>query len=400
MYRMSTSGGLTIALQRGDTYGNLADVGSLMYRAPYDAYNAIYRAAFDWEITLPTNWSFGVEYYSQALAYIGGSTIATGNGATQSGAYSATFAGSYVFAIVVYNNTGASHTATGETGTKYARCTNVRLLGSSSSTVSANGVAWHMMNFVNSVNPGQLSSASVNLQDPGLDLRDEVYEDEHPADILNYLAGLGDTSTPPRVWEWGVNNDQALYFRPRGYGRSWYVDASTIDIERTIGVLSNSAYATYQEAGGRTLRTSTSSDSISVARNGLTRREAVETSTTAIGQATTHRDAALNDGKDPRPRTAIEVRMLRSDSGSRAYPWEADSGDTVTIRNLPPTISASVDRIRSFVISEVEYDADTGIAKLTPEDPVPSLDVITARYAAGLGFVVGPFTAGKRTNRR
>lgn len=92
--------------------------------------------------------------------------------------------------------------------------------------------------------------------------------------------------------------------------------------------------------------------------------------------------------------------MLRSDSGSRAYPWEAESGDTVTIRNLPPTISASVDRIRSFVISEVEYDADTGIAKLTPEDPVPSLDVITARYAAGMGFVVSPFTAGKRTNRR
>lgn len=89
--------------------------------------------------------------------------------------------------------------------------------------------------------------------------------------------------------------------------------------------------------------------------------------------------------------------MLRSDSGSRAYPWEADSGDTVTIRNLPPTISASVDRIRSFVISEVEYDADTGIAKLTPEDPVPSLDVITARYSAGLGFAVGPFAVSTRT---
>lgn len=401
LYRFSTNDELSIALQRGDTYrAGGVDVGSTVFRVPNRSSWYVSAVSFNWEITLPTNWLFTIQTRDEAYGSTATVTIATGNGATQTGTATPAITQNSVLIFSIYNNTGANYTATGETGTQYAKVTGIRVKGTSSSSVYADEIVRSLISSVIAENPSQINASFALVQSPGLDLRDESYEDATPADILDYLAALGDTQTPPRVWEWGVTNDQALYFRPRGTGRSWYVDAATIDIERSLSSLANAVYATYQDSSGRTLRSSTSTDAISIARNGFTKYNALGTSTTASGQATTHRDAALNDGKDPRPRTAIEVRMLRSDSGSRAYPWEADSGDTVTIRNLPPTISASVDRIRSFVISEVEYDAETGIAKLTPEDPVPSLDVITARYAAGMGFVVSPFTAGKRTNRR
>ncbi len=399
-YRLETQAGLYLSLQRGDTYGAATDVGSLMYRIPNGTARLVYTMAFDWAVTLPTNWQLVVETRTAAFGSAAPTTIVTGNGALQSGSSALTLTANEVVIVSIFNNTGANYTAAGETGSQVARLQSVRIKGTTSASLYADEIVREIVAQMSGANPTQLSGATAMIQSPGLDLRDENYLDLLPSDILNYLTELGDTATPPRVWEWGVTNDQALYFRPRGSGRSWYVDAAELSVEQSLSNLINAAFATYQEASGRTLRTSVSTDPISIQRAGFQRRTALSTSTTASGQATTHRDAALNDGKDPRPRTAIEVRVLRSDSGSRAYPWEADSGDTVTIRNLPPTISASVDRIRSFVISEVEYDADTGIAKLTPEDPVPSLDVITARYAAGMGFVVSPFTAGKRTNRR
>jgi hypothetical protein len=162
------------------------------------------------------------------------------------------------------------------------------------------------------------------------------------------------------------------------------VDIVAPDIEQTIDALYNSIYPIYQEAGGRTLRGTTSTDATSVQQYGLTRRRAVQVQTTSSTQANTHRDAALADGKDPRPRVGIEISALYSASGMRVHPWVARPGDTISIRNLPPTISADVDRLRTFVLSELEFDCDSGLATLTPESPTPSLDVMVAREAAGV----------------
>lgn len=398
-FHLTTKDGLGIYLQRGDTYINTTNLGGLMFRIPDKATSGIYTASFDWSTNLPTGWSVQMQFFDAAYGIISSQLIATGNGAVQSGSISASTTNAAIAVFFAYNNSGANYVATGETGTQYARLTNIRLKGTNSAALGANEIAGLMAINTAAANPSHFSSSLALIQGTGIDLRDEIWEDTYPAEILNYLAALGDSSSPPRVWEWGVTNDQVLYFRPRGSGRSWCIDVAEIDVERTLDGLMNSVYATYAEPGGRALRTATSTDAISVARNGVTRRTAFRTSTTVNAQATTHRDAALADGSDPRPRSGIEVSAIFTTTGQRVHPWMARSGDTITIRNLPPTVSADVDRLRTFVLSELEFDADTGIAKLVPEDPTPSLDVITARYAANMPLVISSFGVDRRTRR-
>lgn len=383
-YRLETQDGLSIALQRGDTYTSGSDLGALMYRIPSQATSRIYTASFDWSITLPTNWQLRLQFFDAAYGFISSTTVATGNGALQTGTSSPTTTNASVALFFVFNNTGANYTAAGETGTQYAKITNLRMKGTNSAALYASEIASLMAVNVAAANPSQVIASLAQIQSPGVDLRDEIYEDQYPADILDYLASLGDNQTPPRQWVWGVDLDQALYFRPRGSGRQWYVDIVAPDIEQTIDNLFNSVYPVYQEAGGRTLRGTTSTDATSVQQYGLTRQRPASVQTTNSTQANTHRDAALADGKDPRPRVGIEISALYSASGMRVHPWVARPGDTISIRNLPPTISADVDRLRTFVLSELEFDCDSGLATLTPESPTPSLDVMVAREAAGV----------------
>lgn len=385
LYRFSTNDEIGLYLQRGDTYqsGGL-DVGSMMFRVPSSSSWYVSACSFDWEITLPTNWSFTIQTRDEAYGSTATVTIATGNGATQTGTTSPAITQNKILIFSIFNNTGANYTATGETGTQYARITNIRVKGTTSAAVNASEIVQSLITATAAVNPGQISTAMAQIQNPGIDLRDESYEDQYPADILDYLASLGDSQTPPRQWEWGVDQDQAIYFRPRGSGRQWYIDIAEPDLEQTLDNLFNSTYAVYQDATGRATRNATSTDATSVQQYGVTRRRAVSVQTTNSTQAGTHRDAALADGKDPRPRVGIETRAIYTQSGMRVHPWVVRPGDVISIRNLPPIISADVDRLRTFVLSEIKIDADSGTATLTPESPTPGLDVMVAREAAGV----------------
>jgi len=400
-YRLGTQDGLFLALQRGDTYGNVNHVGSLMFRIPDGSGRDLYTFSFNWEITLPTNWQFVVETRNSTFGSSASTSIANGNGATQTGSSSLTLTANSVLIVSIYNNTGANYTATGETGSQYAKLTGIRVKGTTSASLYADEIIRAIVAGVSGTNTTQLQNVWTLIQSPGLDLRDEIYLDATPSDILDYLAALGDTSAPPRVWEWGVTIDQALYFRPRGSGRTWTIDAGTLDLQQSMDGLRNAAYATYQDASGRTLRTATTTDPISIKRFGITRTIGIGTQTTVSAQATTHRDAALTDGANPRPRSGFDgIRWIFDTVGMPSYPWLANPGDVVSVRNLNPTSSADIDRVRTFVLSEMEFDADSGLATLTPEDPTPSLDVITARYSANMGFVSTPAFMTNRDPRQ
>ena len=45
----------------------------------------------------------------------------------------------------------------------------------------------------------------------------------------------------------------------------------------------------------------------------------------------------------------------------------------MTVRNLPPTLSTAIDNIHTFVISETEYDAETGELSISPERAAPTI---------------------------
>lgn len=219
-----------------------------------------------------------------------------------------------------------------------------------------------------------LSTSVALIQNPGVTLS-ESYDDKYPSEILDRLTRLGDNQTPPRVWEACVWENKVLTFQPRGAsGRSWYVDISDYDIERTLQMLYNSAYGIYNDANNQRAVTATSVDQASINRWGFTRRKAVKAQTRSATVAANVRDTAIEDGREPAPRAAIEFDELFDGAGAKWPKWSARSGDTITIRNLPPTLSVALNRVRTFRILQVTYNASTNKLKVTPEAPLATLE--------------------------
>lgn len=249
----------------------------------------------------------------------------------------------------------------------------------------ADEIVESLITYINSINSTQLSSLKSLVESPGLDLRDEIYEDMPVSDILNKLVSLGDNQSPPRQWEVGVLENRWLYFRPIGsQGRQWYVDVVEMHVNSTLDTLINSAYAVYRDENGRTRRTAVSTDAESVAEYGITRRGYVSSQSSLSNQAETHRNVMLEDNKRAKPQSRI-VRMVGLfDATGTQYPlWACRSGDTLTIRNLPPGLSADIDKIRSFRVKRRVYRADSDTMVPTPEMEIPSLEFLVARQSEG-----------------
>jgi hypothetical protein len=154
---------LSIALQRGDTYTSGSDLGALMYRIPSQATSRIYTASFDWSITLPTNWQLRLQFFDAAYGFISSTTVATGNGALQTGTSSPTTTNASVALFFVFNNTGANYTAAGETGTQYAKITNLRMKGTNSAALYASEIASLMAVNVAAANPSQVETLDTEI---------------------------------------------------------------------------------------------------------------------------------------------------------------------------------------------------------------------------------------------
>lgn len=250
--------------------------------------------------------------------------------------------------------------------------------------VYADEIVKDLVAFVNGLNPAHLSASTVLIESPGLDLTDEVYEDKWPADIATKLAELGDNQSPPRLWEVGVWEAQRLHFRPRGSsGQLWAVDADELEVNSTINKLYNSAYAVFKDANNDPQRTAVADDAASQSRDGIVRRTAVRADTSSETQAQAHRDARLADGKTVKPRSKFEPEYILDEAGAVAPNFLPRAGQTMTARNLPPTLGQDVDRIRTFLLSETAYDAITDGVQPVPEEPLASLDFLVARKDEG-----------------
>lgn len=226
-------------------------------------------------------------------------------------------------------------------------------------------------------NPDLLSDNGTDIQSTGISAYDEDYTDTDMRQILTRFALLGSTASDPLRWEVGVGTDERLFFRPRGSaGQTWYVDAAAIDIERSLSRVWNSAYTRY--ASG-TSTTATTNDIASITRYGAVRRRAYSSRTTDLTQAEQERDAVLADGATPSPRASLVTDQVFTPTGGRVPLWMVRSGDTVIVRNLPPEAGATVDRIRTFIIAETRFSCDTTTLDITPEAPLPRLDVQVAR---------------------
>lgn len=245
----------------------------------------------------------------------------------------------------------------------------------SAHVIYSDEVVANLVSTINAVNSTQLSSGTALIQSPGRDLPDAQWLDAYGADVLADLVQRGDSQTPPRRWVWSVEIGRLLRFAPLGDGgRTWYVDAASITVQLSRENLFNDAYTVYQDAAGQALRTAVNPSTTSVARYGLTRRQMVSVSGSNALQANAARDTAITQGAYPPPKVQVHFDAVYDGSGGRWPLYLIRPGDTLFIRNLPPTLSTTVDQIRSFVIARVEYHLDDDTISVEPLDPLPTLE--------------------------
>lgn len=381
-WQFNTTNQLYIAPRENEYYDITDDRGGLTVAAPNGGSRNIAVVTFDYTVTVPSStWVARMLSFTDAWGSVTAEWTQTGSG-SGSATVTLTSPNPRLVFELFYNSGSETQWTGARTGSAFARITNLRVKSTSSSSVYADEIARALASYVNGINSAQLSAVTASIDSPGIDLRDEVYEDMPPADILDRLALLGDGTN---VWETGVEAGGYLYFRRRGsQGRTWYTDAAQLIVNRSVDSLANSMYAIYQEAGGRALRTAKSTDADSVARWGETVEDAVNIQTTSATQAGSHRDVALGDRKTPIPAAQFRIGAIYDAAGARYPKFLVRAGDTIVARNLPPTLSTDIDRLRSFRVAATEYLIDSDDLNATPESYLPSLDVLVARQGAGI----------------
>lgn len=378
-YEMDNNNRLYIAPRKDETYATgFGNVGELTLAAPHGGARNIVHFSADYSILLPSGWKARLLSCNFDFSGITVEATITGTGSLQTGTWALSTTARQRIIFSISNDSGSNSTITAETGVNYARLTAVRIK-SASGSIYASDIAAGLRAYVSGINPAQLAASDALIAETALDLRDEIYEDAYPADILDRLALL-------HGYEWGVYEGRVLHFRRRGSaGRDWYVDTSGVpELQRSLEKVRNSAYAVYRAGDGATMRTATVNDPASWARYGITRRGAVGVQTTSASEAETHRDVWLRDRADMQARARIEFDRVFDTAGGQWPLWAMRAGDTVTMRNLPPTLASEIDRIRTFRIGETNYDADSGEIDIAPDEPVPTLVTLVARRGAGL----------------
>lgn len=395
-WAMDNNNRVYIALVDGETYNDTDNYGMQVWREPHQQYNTLLEVDFDYDFALPTDWKARLlsasEDFAGGMGTVEYTFTSAGTPATGSQTVTITGGASRAYIVFqVYNESGSPVTFSGETGSQYAKFTNLRIRGSVNNPIDAKEIIEGMFSYADN-----LSGALIEAQN--VDLTDEIFEDMYISEIMNYLASKGDDQTPPRVWEWGVWERKILFFQPRGTNAlHWYVDADQLTLDSTLESLVNVAYATYQDPNGRTLRTDLEDDPDSFVKYEIIRQGVTSERTTSLSKAEITRDAFLNQRRELAPRASLTLYGLFDGMGARYPLWLARAGDTITIRNLPPTLSPEIDKVRTFRIRSLSYNVEQDVLTPAPEFPLPTLvNVITPSSISARPGVIA-FTGSRPT---
>lgn len=377
-YNMDNNNRVYIALKKNQVYQPGTERGRMSYFLPYNGERDLFEISYTYDVTLPTGWAFRILSHSEGFGNEEVDRIISGNGASQTGSATISLGASPgdIVSAEIRKATAGSYTNTNEDDTWYIKLTNIRIV-TKDPNVLASDIATALATYVNGVNADQLSSSDALIEATTTDLQDELYEDALPADILDRLAKRHN-------YEAGVWEDRRLHFRARDtQNRHWHVDVTSIvNLERSLEEIRNSAYGIYRDGGTRTLRTAVADNAASQDRYGLVRRGSVKVQTSSQTEAETHRDAFLSDRADFAVRADIEFDKVFDENGSEHPLYAMRAGDKVTMRNLPPGLSADVDNLRTFLIGRTEFQVSgeaQGEIKLEPRTPTPTLVTLVAR---------------------
>jgi len=371
-YEMDNNNRLYISLKNGAIYGHDNHYGELAYASPDKQLLSIVSFSADYDANLPTGWQARIITTDPDNSNRSTAFTLTGDGTPQTGTIDVNTTARRRVALGLRNNTGSAYTNTAQTGNYYIRLTNIRFKAVSKSTsVLASDIAASLVTYTNGINPTQLSAKTTWIQPTATDLLSEMYEDARPADILTGLATR-------HAYVWSVWEGRGLWFQPAAaVGRQWYIDiGGELNLQRSLDNVVNRVYATYRDASNQTLRTGKATGDVE--KFGVTRDNVLDARTTSSTQAESQRDALLTDQSIVQLRAKVGVKRLVDALGVSAPFWAVRAGDTVSIRDLPPTLGAEIDNIRTFRVGETDYNVTDNVLTITPDTPVPTLVTLTA----------------------
>jgi hypothetical protein len=371
-YKNDNNNRVKIAVSKNSDTSTAAR-GVMVYELPDRGERKLLTVSFDYNVT-----AFGgADYiavlrgYDDAWSLLESQTIVTTD-SDDIDAFSHTFTDTGVtkVAILFSRDSATAQTYTGETDEEAIFiATSLRL--TTSATILSSDIASALYAFTNTLNAGYLQGASVTATTT--DLLSELYEDRTPANILDYLASR-------ELYDWGVNAERVFFFRPRNsVARDWFVEAAGYQVQESLANLSNSVYAQYRTASGRTMRTATASDALSIQSYGLTRRSSVAAQTTSATEAAVWRDSALADGIAYALRATVRIGRITDRGGAERPAYEMLPGDNLIITNLPQTLSPDIDNLSTIRLARVDYNMDTGAVSVESDSPIPTLVTLIAR---------------------
>jgi hypothetical protein len=437
MYAIEISERIVISTTKGASYANGADVGGVAFRVPDNGARQIIGMQFALTQLLPTDWELRLNIYSPAattpftepsagllvtsayyLTFVGADMVElyilnnTGAASAPAGETGDWYAQISDIRLVTTTTTTVNTTTTGPTASgigvtiPVASTANMyvgqqlRLIGlvfddgeiiTVSSITSPTALVADVRDFraigstlrgfyvppnevvasllaYSATSGGVLSSSTAFISASPRDLFNALWEDTAPADIIADLAARDG-------YETGVNGAGTLYWRPAGSAATaWFVDAADLTVQQSLSALVNRVIGRYQATDGRTLRAAAQTNAASVSRYGVTRAGVVDADTTLAVLAQSVAATAAADTADPLPSAALTVDAIYTASGALAPLWLLQVGDTITIRNLPVTATAAINRIQTLRVAGVVYDAVAGTVQITPETSIPSAD--------------------------
>lgn len=374
---------LYIAPNKDETFSSSSAFGYWGYSIPDASSRQIVRVEFSYVLKGSSSWRARLDRRNDTWGL--SSTVWTldGNGGTQTGSQTLTISATDRLTFTLFYN-AASAAYTGETGDTYLRITGLKVK-THDGDITPGLIVQDMIDLVTAINAGQLSENNQGVEDSGLVLDNEVYEDLTPADILTGLAKLGDDSSPPSPYGAAVWTGQALRFNLIGdNSRTWYVDAEEVIVERSLDGSYNSVYSTYNGSLGSTGRTAAAEDAAGIERSGLTRQTAVRVNSGSESFAENVRDLTLETVKATRVRADIKTHGIYNETGVKYPLYSVRAGDTMILRNLPPDTFPGIDQIRSFRVLSTRYDCDRDELTPVPDEALNRLDIIISRREKGL----------------
>jgi PKD repeat protein len=370
---------LFLSLKKNTIYDN-GNGMSFAFWVPDGSVTNIAEVSFDYELNVPSRF---IARFISALSLDSGGTwewTLRGDGTVQSGSETIVFDIGRPLVRFSLSTVPALSSVLyeGEDGDAYFKITNLRVKAKSG-TVLASDVAASIVETVNGKNSGQLSSSTALLETSTSDFNDLSYQDDRIDKLLDEIV-------VPDGFEAAVWEAQMLTFREKdgNQTRAWFVDViNFVGLQRSLDGVQNEVRALYNGSHNRKVFTDAATDSESVTRYGLIRQGTIKARTSSTAEAERYRDRELADTANAALRAGVVFDRLYDASGAEYPLYMLRAGDTITLRNLPPTLLTRIDNVRTFRIGATTFDAISNQIEAEPEDPLPNLAVFVGRRDFG-----------------